>query len=244
MSRSEIRDRVIAILDIVKLTGLADRYPSQLSGGQQQRVALARALVYNPKVLLLDEPLSNLDAKLREGMRLELKEIQKKIGITTIYVTHDQIEAITLSDKIVILDKGKIQQIGTPKEIYEKPANRFVADFVGFSNLIEGKVASIDEESGLTLVETRIGKINCCNTLNVSEGDSVLVAIRPENITFGEEGHRAKIVTSAFIGDALLYWLKVSDITLCAKVHTSLTLPAGSEVNIKLQPQYCKIVKL
>ena len=244
MSKSEIKERVSVILDIVRLSGLEGRYPSQLSGGQQQRVALARALVYNPKVLLLDEPLSNLDAKLRESMRLELKEIQKKLRVTTIYVTHDQIEAITLSDKIVILDKGKIQQIGRPKEIYEKPANRFVADFIGFSNLIEGKIVSIDEKNGLAFVETPLGKLICYNTLNLSEGTSVVVAIRPENIIFGGEGYKAKIVTSAFIGDALMYWLKVSDITLCAKAHTSLDLPSGSEVYIQLRPEYCKVVKL
>jgi iron(III) transport system ATP-binding protein len=244
MSRSEIKNRVTAILNVVRLAGLEDRYPSQLSGGQQQRVALARALVYDPKVLLLDEPLSNLDAKLREGMRLELKEIQKKLGVTTIYVTHDQIEAIVLSDKIVILDKGRIQQIGTPKELYESPANKFVADFIGFSNLIEGKIVSIDEKSRLTAVDTQIGRLICYTTLNLREGDSVLVAIRPENITFGGEGYKAKIVSTAFIGDALVCWLKVSDIILSAKVHTSLNLSCGDEVCIQLQPAYCKLVKL
>lgn len=244
MPSNEIKESVSKILDICKLSGLAGRYPAQLSGGQQQRVALARALVYKPKVLLLDEPLSNLDAKLRESMRIELKEIQKKLGITTIYVTHDQLEAILLSDKVVVLDKGKIQQIATPKELYQKPLNKFVADFIGFSNLIEGKIVSIDEKTKLALVETPIGRLASYNTLGLDEGEDVLIAIRPENIIFNKEGYKAQVVRSAFTGEALVYWLKVSNITLCAKVHTSLDLPCGSEAHIQLKPEYCKMVKL
>ena len=247
MSSSEIKNRVAKILDVVKLSGLEHRYATQLSGGQQQRVALARALVYDPNVLLLDEPLSNLDAKLRESMRLELKEIQKSLGITTIYVTHDQLEAMVLSDTIVVLDKGKVQQIGTPKELYERPANKFVAEFVGSSNLIEGKIVELQKAENLAVVDTPIGLITCYNVWNLSEGSRVLIAIRPEYIevaAISEEGYRARVIRSAFMGEAIIYWLDISGLTLCFKTRPSIILPDGKEVCLKLKPEYCKMVKL
>ncbi|MFZ1551370.1 MAG: ABC transporter ATP-binding protein, partial [Anaerolineae bacterium] len=138
--RDEIKRRVARVLELVELTGLENRAPNQLSGGQQQRVALARALVMEPKVLLMDEPLSNLDAKLREQMRTEIRRIQKRLGITSVYVTHDQVEAMTLSDQIVVMNQGQIVQIGTPDEIYRRPRTRFVADVIGQANFIEGAV--------------------------------------------------------------------------------------------------------
>ena len=136
ISKAEIRARALAVLEMVGLKGLEERYPSQLSGGQQQRVALARALVRNPKVLLLDEPLSNLDAKLREKMRFEIKSLVRRMGITAVYVTHDQAEAMVISDRIVVMESGNVVQVGTPEAIYDQPANRFVADFIGTTNLI------------------------------------------------------------------------------------------------------------
>ena len=139
IGRADITVRVTSALEKVKLSGLGARYPGQLSGGQQQRVALARALVLNPKILLLDEPLSNLDAKIRIQVRAEIRKLQKELGITTVYVTHDQEEALTLSDRIAVFSQGKVLQLGPPKELYERPANRFVADFIGINNLIDRK---------------------------------------------------------------------------------------------------------
>src|ERR671931_1463547 len=140
--RSAVRPRVLEVLELVEMAQYVDRYPHQLSGGQQQRVALARALVYSPSVLLLDEPFSNLDAKLRERARAWVKELQQNLGLTTIFVTHDQDEALSMSDRVVVMDHGRIQQIGTPEDVYRRPVNRFVAEFVGRVNLIDGVVAS------------------------------------------------------------------------------------------------------
>ena len=144
--KSVIKERVNKVLDLVHLEGYGDRAPTQLSGGQQQRVALARALVMEPKVLLMDEPLSNLDAKLREEMRTEIRRIQKELNITSVYVTHDQIEAMTLSDRIVVMNQGIIEQIGTPVEIYRFPNSKFVADFIGRANFVAGVVQEKKEQ--------------------------------------------------------------------------------------------------
>ena len=140
VSAAEIKSRAGAVLDKVKLTGFGDRYPGQLSGGQQQRVALARALVLNPQMLLLDEPLSNLDAKIRMQVRAEIRKLQKELGITAVYVTHDQEEALAMSDRIAVFNLGRVRRSGPPKELYERPANRFVADFIGINNLVDGTV--------------------------------------------------------------------------------------------------------
>src|SRR5512147_569314 len=154
-SGSEIAEKISRALKLVNLTGLENRYPGQLSGGQQQRVALARALVLNPDVLLLDEPLSNLDAKIRIQVRAEIRKLQKELGITTIYVTHDQEEALTLSDQIAVIHQGKIQQIGSPRDLYARPENPFVADFIGINNLIPGEVQEIREKR--MKVRTEVG---------------------------------------------------------------------------------------
>ena len=148
MSREEISTKGLRALKLVNLSGLEKRYPGQLSGGQQQRVALARALVLNPDVLLLDEPLSNLDAKIRVQVRAEIRKLQKDLGITTIYVTHDQEEALTLSDRIAVLNHGKVQQIGYPRDLYAQPQNPFVADFIGINNLIPGEVKERRQPAG------------------------------------------------------------------------------------------------
>src|SRR5512136_136036 len=154
---SEIAEKVSRALKLVNLTGLENRYPGQLSGGQQQRVALARALVLNPDVLLLDEPLSNLDAKIRIQVRAEIRKLQKDLGITTIYVTHDQEEALTLSDRIAVIDHGKLQQLGSPKDLYEKPVTPFVADFIGINNLIPGEILEVNATERWMKVETMVG---------------------------------------------------------------------------------------
>jgi len=186
LPRNEIKRRVKETLELVKLEGLENRMPHQLSGGQQQRVALARALVIEPKVLLLDEPLSNLDAKLRIEMRQELIRIQKELGITTIYVTHDQEEAMTISHRVAIINAGKVKQVGTPREIYERPKSLFVADFIGQCIFISGKIVDVDLNSGYITVTTSSGEkllgVLTNEEYSVSKNDEVICAIRPEDI--------------------------------------------------------------
>ena len=179
-SREEISSKVQHTLKLVNLSGLEKRYPGQMSGGQQQRVALARALVLNPDVLLLDEPLSNLDAKIRLQVRAEIRKLQKDLGITTIYVTHDQEEALTLSDRIAVIDHGKVQQLGSPRDLYAKPENPFVADFIGINNLIPGEVREIHGREGKMKVETDVGPLVCTFEKPFKPGDRCMISIRPE----------------------------------------------------------------
>ena len=189
MPKEEIKERVDAILEVVHLSQYADRMPSQLSGGQQQRVALGRALVAEPKLLLLDEPLSNLDAKLRESMRYEIKEIQRRLGITVVYVTHDQVEAMTMSDRVFVINQGIIQQIGSPIEIYSHPANQFVADFVGKVNFLRGSVEGDRIKlKGVDQFLPYDGPVT---------GD-VVVAVRPESIRIADQGQINGVLESQF----------------------------------------------
>jgi iron(III) transport system ATP-binding protein len=211
IGRSEIAAQVMSVLEKVKLTGLGDRYPGQLSGGQQQRVALARALVLNPKILLLDEPLSNLDAKIRIQVRAEIRKLQKELGITTVYVTHDQEEALTLSDRIAVFNQGKVLQVGPPKELYERPANRFVADFIGINNLIEGTVQSIDAQHRQLTVKSAFGELSALLDDRLQVGDRCILCIRPENAAFGGEAAagrnlvNGRIAFAAYLGNAVRY---------------------------------------
>lgn len=176
-----IRARVGAILKKVQLRGVEGRYPHQLSGGQQQRVALARALVTNPAVLLLDEPLANLDAKLREDMRFYIRQLQREVGITTIYVTHDQAEAMVLADRIAVMRDGVLQQIGRPEDIYRRPSNAWVAEFIGLSNFISGTVAG--RKNGNLVVRTEAGTFTCAGDV---DGGGVLICVRPEALHFDD----------------------------------------------------------
>ena len=186
-SKSEIAGKVSQVLKLVNLTGLEKRYPGQLSGGQQQRVALARALVLNPDVLLLDEPLSNLDAKIRIQVRAEIRKLQKELRITTIYVTHDQEEALTLSDRIAVIDHGKLQQIGAPRDLYERPQNAFVADFIGINNLIPGDVREFDAAGKWMKVQTQAGPLLCLSHERFKPGDRCIVSVRPETASISQE---------------------------------------------------------
>lgn len=184
--KAEIERRVSDVLELVRLPHLRDRRPKQLSGGQQQRIALARALVNKPEVLLLDEPLGALDLKLRKAMQLELKQIQAEVGITFIYVTHDQEEALTMSDRIAVMDAGIVQQVGAPREIYEHPQNRFVADFIGETNFVTGKVAELGhftaiDLGGLVVLGTADGR-------DLALGEEITLAIRPEKINLYPTG--------------------------------------------------------
>ncbi|MCP4419348.1 MAG: ABC transporter ATP-binding protein [Chloroflexi bacterium] len=211
LPRKEINERVERVLGLVELEGFGKRTPDQLSGGQQQRVALARALIMEPKVLLMDEPLSNLDAKLREQMRYEIRRIQQQIGITSLYVTHDQTEAMTMSDRIVVMNEGRIEQVGSPTEIYRRPNNRFVADFIGKANFVEGVVSGVDN-GRLT-----INALNNSFTINTDTavfivGQQVTLVVRPEMIMINpaEGAHNNAIVRqSAYLGSMIEYVVEV-----------------------------------
>jgi len=214
--KESIKQRVLDILDLVEMTGMANRRPSELSGGQQQRVALARALVTNPKVLLLDEPLAALDKKLRIQMQVELRQLQQNVGITTIFVTHDQEEAMTLSDRIAVLRKGKIVQIGHPREVYEAPKTFFVSSFIGESNRVNGKIVKKDENE--MVIKTEEGDlVYAIPKENLKEGDDVIIIVRPENIRIHTQRPGDKIVIKArvdhivYMGTRFNYHLRTKD---------------------------------
>ena len=187
LPKNEIRERVEHMLALVKLTGMDKRYPRQLSGGQQQRVALARALVTRPSILLLDEPLSNLDAKLRVEMQVEIKRIQKELGITTIIVTHDHEEAVSLADRVIVMNAGHILQIGKPQEVFDRPASPFIADFMGFSTFLHGTAAGTEGEMRLIRCGAHTLQVPAESARELAEGDACILAIRSENIQTAEQ---------------------------------------------------------
>jgi len=206
LSKDEIKRRCEEIMETVQITQYRDRYPDKLSGGQQQRVALARAIVVQPQVLLMDEPLSNLDAKLRIEMREAIREVQKQIGITTVYVTHDQEEALAISDRIAVMNKGDIQQIETPEKIYSRPYNTFVAEFIGHSNCFTGEV--LEQKDGKTVIRMQTGLvIEVEGVKPVACGSEILVYVRPEEFVFAdaEHGMEAKVLIKRFLGKYIQY---------------------------------------
>lgn len=216
--KSQVSERVMNALSLVHLQELATRPAPFLSGGQQQRVALARAIVEEPKLLLLDEPLSNLDAKLREEMRSEIRELVSRLQITTLYVTHDQIEALFLSDRIAVMQSGKIVQEGTPRQIFLTPKDQFVADFLGKSNFLKGQVVERSIASKTAIIDTAVGRMRCVITQDVDAGDTVLLAVRPSGIQVrrtapSEDGNtfQGNIQTLNFIGDFLECLVKTGD---------------------------------
>jgi iron(III) transport system ATP-binding protein len=205
---AEIATRLAEGLRKVNLTGYESRYPGQLSGGQQQRVALARALVLNPDILLLDEPLSNLDAKIRVQVRAEIRKLQQELGITTIYVTHDQEEALSLSDRVAVMKDGRVLQVGKPKELYERPRTRFVADFVGTNNLVPGRVSG--RAGAELMVDTAVGTLRAVSDVTV--GERCVLAIRPENVAVDAGAGsgagnvvRGRVSFVSYLGSALRY---------------------------------------
>ena len=226
-----LRERVEKTLGLVGLAGYGDRRPQQLSGGQQQRVALARALVLEPALLLFDEPLSNLDAKLREQLRLELRALVRRVGITSVYVTHDQAEAMTLADRIAVMDRGKIVQLGTPRQIYDEPVARFVADFVGHANFVPGTVRS--SEGGVVIVEMLGVPHRAAAPVPLLPGADVDVMIRPEEITVlfaPEEGSIPAIVRRAgFLGSEAVYQLDCAGAELIASAPLERGAPLASD---------------
>ena len=235
VSKAERYRRADEILKLVKIDQYADRMPTQLSGGQQQRVALARAIVIEPEVLLMDEPLSNLDAKLRVEMRNVIKQIQHQIGITTVYVTHDQEEALAISDRIAVMNGGVIQQVGTPKHIYQRPANEFVSTFIGLSNLLDADC----QNDTLTFGDQYQVKLN---TLRPGTAGKVHVAVRPEEFiihTDGTPGIRATVNSSVFLGMTQHYFLSLDSGKEIEVVETSeMTdiIPDGSAVTLEIMP--------
>ncbi len=210
LPKDVIEKKVLDMLELVELSGMEGRMINQLSGGQQQRVALARALVIEPSVLLFDEPLSNLDAKLRVVMRTEIRKIQQRVGITAIYVTHDQSEAMALSDRIIIMEKGVVSQVGTPEEIYYHPNNKFVADFIGEANFLEGRVEKVEE--GKITFDVNGTEFVDHTSFSVNLGETRTLVIRPESITLDDEGKiPCEVILSNFMGSYHYYQVKVGE---------------------------------
>ncbi len=243
--KKEVRERVMRTLQLTKLDRLVDRPAPFLSGGQQQRVALARALVKEPRVLLLDEPLSNLDAKLREDMRLEIRELTKRLKITTLYVTHDQLEALTMADRVAVMEAGQIIQEASPLGIYKTPSSRFVANFIGLANFLEGRVSAVNT-NGLGKVETVGGTICCALPKRCAAGDQVTIMIRPEDIVVcqgkslpEENVVEGKVETAAFVGETLDCVVAVSDRQFRIKVHPSTLMEPEQSVLLHLPPGRC-----
>ena len=237
LSEKEIQDRVMEMLETVSLKGFETRKPDALSGGQQQRVAIARALVNRPKVLLLDEPLGALDLKLRKDMQLELKKIQQQVGITFIYVTHDQEEALTMSDTIVVMDKGCIQQIGTPEDIYNEPKNAFVADFIGESNIIDGVMVR-------DKLVKMYGREFPCLDGGFAENEPVDVVIRPEDIDIVpvDQGQLVGTVTSVTF-KGMQYDIIVDFRGFKWLIQTTDHSPVGARIGVKIDPDGFHIMK-
>lgn len=241
MSKQEIEEKVDEILKIVKIDHLKDRMPVKLSGGQQQRVALARAIVIHPEVLLMDEPLSNLDAKLRVEMRNAIKRIQQQIGITTVYVTHDQEEALAVSDRIAVMNGGFIQQIDTPKRIYQRPANTFVATFIGQSNILDGQVIKNNSEEGIKIFDAFFAMTNLSK--NCTNMEDIKVSIRPEEFILSmdnKDGIKGVVKSSVFLGINTNYFIELEngkEIEVIQASDALEAIPNDSTVYLKLQTE-------
>jgi len=249
IGKREARERVIKALQLVQLDGLADRPAPLLSGGQQQRVALARALVHEPRVLLLDEPLSNLDAKLREEMRLEIRQLVKRLGITALYVTHDQLEALTMSDRVAVMNAGRIVQEGTPVEIYKKPSDPFVARFIGLANFLDGRVCGTLSD-GFGMVQTAIGILRCHFVRPASLDEKTIIMIRPEDVAFVQGSNEplqnvvdGKIEVLVFTGDAMDCRVSVAGQDLRLKISSSTPLQPSSPVRLYFPAERCLAIQ-
>ncbi|HEY4134399.1 MAG TPA: ABC transporter ATP-binding protein [Alphaproteobacteria bacterium] len=251
ISQADIAARVLRSLELVQLGSLERRPATDLSGGQQQRLALARALVFEPRVLLLDEPLSNLDAKLREEMRSELKHLTKRLGITTVFVTHEQVEALTMSDRIAVMNKGRIVQEGTAAEIYKAPADAFVADFIGKTNLIEGRVRETRRsgERFQSRVDSPIGDLLCWSRSNVAADEKVLVSVRPENIFMAADGTSSdhnlfsgRFSESVFIGNAMECTVQVGGQAIKVQIHPGQAREPNDQVTFQISIDDCQML--
>jgi iron(III) transport system ATP-binding protein len=245
--KREITERVERVLETMELLQYAERHATKLSGGQQQRLALARAIVIEPSLLLLDEPLSNLDAKLRESLRFELKRLQRELGITSIYVTHDQIEALSLSSSIAVMRAGEVVQLGKPRAIYENPSSKFVAEFIGTSNFLDGTVASRDGDRHV--VETRDGRLALDSGAHVAPGTEVVVSIRPEAVMLStnhpagaENVWEGNVTTRAFLGDAVDHVVAVGKHEIRARCLPHISHAPGTTVYLDMQPGKLSLV--
>lgn len=248
-NRDRVRKRVREMLELVRLPGLEDRMPHELSGGQQQRVALARALAPNPQVLLLDEPLSNLDLKLRQELRRELKRIQREVGVTTVFVTHDQGEALSMADKILVMRDGLVEQAGSPEELYRRPATRFVATFLGEANLLPGVVKKSGKDG---LVRTDQGVLVAVSDLAYAEGSRVEVVVRPEDMRVFDNGPgdkglnavEAEVDELIYVGTAFRLHVKWGDRSLLADVpqRVGARLASGMPVTLAWSPDCCTAI--
>lgn len=242
--RAEITRRVERALDMVRLSPLKDRKPSQLSGGQQQRVALTRALVFEPDVILMDEPLGALDKQLREHMQLEIRDLHRRLGLTIVFVTHDQSEALTMSDRIAVFNAGKVEQIDTPQAVYDRPRTRFVAEFIGETNLVEGKVV----EAGAQQAVVRVGETALNVSGEVSPGRDVSLSLRPERIRLGKEPAAANalpvtVADCIYHGDHMRLVLKSGTIELVARAERLAgDWAVGTEAVASFDPQDCTVL--
>jgi iron(III) transport system ATP-binding protein len=252
MSKAEISTRVHDVLATVKLDALVDRPAPFLSGGQQQRLALARALVREPTVLLLDEPLSNLDAKLREEMRREIRELVERLNITTFFVTHEQVEALSMSDMVAVMRDGKVIQEAAPKEIYAAPSTAFVADFIGTANFVAGKVVTAAEgpDHCTAVVDSVIGRLQCAAPFALAPGEEVLVTVRPEDIAMsciaasaGANVVTGKVVFTSYLGDAIECTVDVNGQKIRVKSSRSASWAAGQPASLHLPAEYCRLMR-
>ena len=246
-SRAAIRERVGRVLEVVKLDHVASRRATDLSGGQQQRLALARALVMEPPLLLLDEPLSNLDAKLRDEMRFELKRLQRELGITGVYVTHDQVEALAMSNTVAVMRDGKIEQVGRPRDVYERPTSRFVADFIGTSNFIDGVIEA--QEGRSYRIRTDDGVLVVPSDVHHDVGASVVVAARPEHIelTAGANGASSnvwngRVVVRSFLGEVVDHVVSVGSREVRARCNSKVSIPAETDVTVRFHEEAFSLI--
>ncbi|HZR95090.1 MAG TPA: ABC transporter ATP-binding protein [Gaiellaceae bacterium] len=256
-SRKELRERVERALEVVKLDQLATRQATDLSGGQQQRLALARALVMEPPLMLLDEPLSNLDAKLRDDMRFELKRLQRELGITAVYVTHDQVEALAMSNKVAVMRDGKIEQVGAPRQVYERPQSRFVADFIGTSNFIDGVVEA--KEGASYRVRTDDGVLAVPSDAEFAVGSRVVVAARPEHIEItpglngpgpkgaasngvGPNVWQGRIEVRSFLGEVVDHVVSVGAHELRARCNSKVSIPPQTDVVVRFHQEAFSLI--
>ncbi len=246
LSATEIQHKVDQALKLTALTDLGNRAPNQISGGQQQRVALARALVVEPKVLLFDEPLSNLDAKLREEMRFEIRDLQKRLGITAIYVTHDQQEALVMSDKIAVMKDGRLVQLGSPEEIYERPQSRFVAEFIGLSDFISGRVESFDARHAQIAVGSSILTVPVLSGLE--KGKTKLLFIRPNDVEFVNDDSRQNVLNgtvqkATYLGEHMDYRVQIEDgLALRVESSSAHRYSTGDRVRLHLPAERCHLI--
>lgn len=244
-----LKRRVLDALELVGLAGLEERGATALSGGQQQRVALARALVYTPSILLLDEPLSNLDAKLREQMRFELRSLQRRLKLPVLYVTHDQSEAMTLSDRIAVVHQGRLEQVGSPLEVYERPATPFVGDFLGRTVVLEGTVHGEGQGRWIELLHGT-GRLVMRNDHHFSHGEQVRVLSRPEDVEIHSQGEAvpnrvaAKIEEVAYLGDHFEYSVSAGGRSFVLAAGKRVRFEVGSHVSLAFDPQRCTILRL